>query len=78
MRYAPKHKGTISPGLNPRPAVMPASPAVMPARPAVMPASSPALPMKKGGSVKKYSKGGSASKRADGCATKGKTKGKII
>jgi hypothetical protein len=37
--------------------------------------------MKKGGSVKKMAKGGSvssASKRADGCATKGKTKGRII
>ena len=36
---------------------------------------------KKGGKVKKMVKGGSvssASKRADGCATKGKTKGKII
>jgi hypothetical protein len=34
---------------------------------------------KKGGKVKKYSKGGmTASKRADGCATKGKTKGRII
>ena len=29
-------------------------------------------------SVKKFSKGGSASSRADGCATKGKTKGRII
>lgn len=41
----------------------------------------PAAPMKKGGAVKKYAKGGSvssASKRADGCATKGKTKGRII
>ena len=28
--------------------------------------------------VKKFSKGGSASARADGCATKGKTKGRII
>ena len=40
-----------------------------------------AKPMKKGGSVKKMAKGGSvssASKRADGCATKGKTKGRII
>jgi len=37
--------------------------------------------MKKGGKVKKYAKGGSvssASKRADGCATKGKTKGRMI
>jgi hypothetical protein len=34
---------------------------------------------KKGGKVKKMAKGGStASKRADGCATKGKTKGKFI
>ena len=33
----------------------------------------------KGGSVKKMAKGGStASKRADGCATKGKTKGKFV
>jgi hypothetical protein len=31
--------------------------------------------MKHGGSVKKMSSGGSASSRADGCATKGKTKG---
>jgi hypothetical protein len=39
----------------------------------------PAAPMKKGGKVKCMSKGGStASKRADGCATKGKTKGRII
>ena len=36
--------------------------------------------MKKGGAVKakKYAKGGSASARADGIATKGKTKGRII
>ena len=37
--------------------------------------------LKKGGKVKKMAKGGSvssASKRADGCATKGKTKGRII
>lgn len=37
--------------------------------------------MKKGGSVKKMKSGGStgsASKRADGCATKGKTKGRMI
>lgn len=34
---------------------------------------------KKGGTVKYMSKGGStASKRADGCATKGKTKGRMI
>ena len=37
--------------------------------------------MKKGGTVKKMAKGGSvssASKRADGIATKGKTKGRIV
>jgi hypothetical protein len=38
-------------------------------------------PMRRGGAVKKYAKGGSvssASKRADGCATKGKTRGKFV
>ncbi len=35
--------------------------------------------MKEGGKVKKMAKGGStASKRADGCATKGKTKGRFV
>jgi hypothetical protein len=34
--------------------------------------------MKKGGNVKKMAKGGSASSRADGCATKGKTKGRMV
>jgi archaeosine-15-forming tRNA-guanine transglycosylase len=36
---------------------------------------------KKGGKIKKMASGGkvsSASKRADGCATKGKTKGKML
>jgi len=36
---------------------------------------------KKGGAVKKYAKGGSvgsASKRADGCAQRGKTKGRMV
>ena len=36
---------------------------------------------KRGGSTKKYAAGGSvssASKRADGCATKGKTRGKFV
>ena len=37
------------------------------------------MPFKKGGKVKKMAKGGStASKRADGCATKGKTKGRFV
>lgn len=38
-------------------------------------------PYRHGGRVKKYSGGGStssASKRADGCATKGKTRGKFV
>ena len=42
---------------------------------------SPGYNKKKGGMVKKYKSGGSissASKRADGCATKGKTKGRLI
>jgi len=34
--------------------------------------------MKKGGYVKKMAAGGSASKRADGVATHGKTKGKFV
>jgi hypothetical protein len=34
--------------------------------------------MKKGGKVKKMAAGGSVSKRADGCATKGKTKGRFV
>ena len=33
---------------------------------------------KKGGKAKKMAKGGSASRRADGCATQGKTKGKFV
>jgi hypothetical protein len=36
------------------------------------------LAFKKGGSVKKMAKGGSASKRGDGIAQKGKTKGKMV
>lgn len=32
----------------------------------------------KGGKVKKMANGGSASRRADGCATKGKTKGRFV
>ena len=34
--------------------------------------------MRRGGKVKKMASGGSASKRADGCAIKGKTKGKMV
>ena len=34
--------------------------------------------MRKGGKTKKMAAGGSASKRADGCAQRGKTRGRII
>jgi hypothetical protein len=34
--------------------------------------------MKKGGATKKMAAGGSASSRADGCAVKGKTKGRML
>ena len=34
--------------------------------------------MKRGGAVKKMASGGSASSRADGCAVKGKTRGRMI
>ena len=34
--------------------------------------------MKKGGKIKKMRSGGSASSRADGCAIRGKTKGRMI
>jgi hypothetical protein len=56
-------------------------------RPRPMPAPAQAMPqdqmgnatgMKKGGMIKKMASGGSASSRADGCATKGKTKGTMV
>ena len=34
--------------------------------------------MKKGGKIKKMRSGGSASSRADGCAIRGKTRGKMV
>jgi len=40
--------------------------------------SIPDSEMKRGGAVKKMSSGGSASSRADGCAVKGKTKGRMV
>ena len=42
-----------------------------------MPMPAPKPKKAKVKSEKKYSKGGTASSRADGCATKGKTRGKI-
>ena len=40
--------------------------------------SIPDSEMKRGGAVKKMSSGGTASARADGCAVKGKTKGRMV
>jgi hypothetical protein len=40
--------------------------------------SIPDSEMKRGGAVKKMSSGGSASSRADGCAVKSKTKGRMV
>lgn len=49
-------------------------------KPGMMPGAAKPAGMKHGGAVKKYAKGGSvssASKRADGCAQRGKTRGKM-
>ena len=43
-----------------------------------MPTENDMGPLPKKEPVKKFSKGGTASARADGCAVKGKTKGRII
>jgi hypothetical protein len=43
-----------------------------------IPGTSGGVPMKKGGKVKAYANGGSVSARADGCAQRGKTKGRIV
>jgi len=53
-------------------------PPAMPPDGGMAPPAAPPMGMKKGGAVKKMSSGGSASSRADGCATKGKTKGTEI
>tara|TARA_R110000868_G_scaffold109679_3_gene297948 strand:- start:722 stop:916 length:195 start_codon:yes stop_codon:yes gene_type:complete len=39
--------------------------------------ATPSTAMRRGGKVKKMAKGGMASSRGDGCARKGKTKGKL-
>ena len=60
---------------NPKPRIvpLPTSPRRVP--PSLLPTKPPA----KGRGIKKYAKGGStASKRGDGCATKGKTRGKMV
>ncbi len=43
-----------------------------------MPGFKAKIPFKEGGKVKKMAKGGTASKRGDGCAQRGKTKGKMV
>ena len=43
-----------------------------------MPTENDMGPLPKKAPVKKFSKGGTASARADGCAVKGKTKGRIV
>jgi len=50
----------------------------MPKRPMAAAPVAPAAPMMKKGGMTKMASGGMASRRADGCATKGKTKGKMV
>lgn len=58
---------------KPKPMPLPTNPRRVP--PSLIPTKTPP----KDRVIKKYAKGGStASKRADGCATKGKTKGKMV
>jgi hypothetical protein len=73
-KMMPMGKG--APADMPMPMRRPMPPA-MPAGDGMAP-TAPPMGMKKGGSVKKMSSGGSASSRADGCATKGKTKGTFV
>lgn len=79
--FAPLSQMMTKPaGLSP----MMTKPAALPptmANPNTPQFSNKPFPMKKGGSVKKYAGSGSvssASKRADGIAHKGKTKGKMV
>jgi len=66
-----------APMVEPRPMPRPA-PRSMPSQAMPQDQMGNATGMKKGGMVKKMASGGSASSRADGCATKGKTKGTMI
>ena len=70
-KMMPMGAGAPAPAM---PARRPMPPA-MPPGGGMAPPAAPPMGMKKGGSVKKMSSGGSASSRADGIATKGKTKG---
>jgi len=74
-KMMPMGKG--APADMPMPMRRPMPPA-MPPGGGMAPPAAPPMGMKKGGAVKKMSSGGSASSRADGCATKGKTKGKQV
>lgn len=65
--------------------IMQAPPVAPPGQQSSYPSPAGTFPragFKKGGTVKKFAKGGSikssASRRGDGCASKGKTKGKFI
>ena len=69
--------GAAAPMRKPMPPAMPPGGGMAPPMPPGG-GGAPPMGMKKGGSVKKMSSGGSASSRADGCATKGKTKGKQV
>jgi hypothetical protein len=70
--------GAAAPMRKPMPPAMPPSGGMAPPMPPGGGGGAPPMGMKKGGSVKKMSSGGSASSRADGIASKGKTKGTQI
>lgn len=61
-------------------AVQAAQDAAMARKEALAPTTATTMgePFKKGGKTKCMAKGGSASKRADGCAIRGKTRGRIV
>jgi len=69
---------SLAPAISTRPPGPAPTGPMTPVRGGGMAPASLATMMKKGGKVKCMAKGGSASKRADGCAVKGKTKGRII
>jgi hypothetical protein len=67
--YTPVDEPVAKRKPKPKPAPTPAPKSMYPNS---VPVDEPVKAMKSGGSV------GSASKRADGCATKGKTRGKFV
>ena len=68
---------SLAPVVSTRPPAPAPTGPMTPVRGGGMAPASVATMMKKGGKVKCMAKGGSASKRADGIAKQGKTKGKI-